>query len=162
MGKGRRALFFYPGVLGGLEMSQGIYNRVTAKARLATMVGAVPLLAPHMKLYSNDFTPLPTSILGDFTEATFGGYTMQAPTFSAPVYDQNGIPAAPMGPVTFTCDGSSSGFAYGWYLIDSTGALVCAGRFDNAPLSFVSNGDAAVLFLMFGLTDAQLTVAQGP
>jgi len=131
------------------------------KSRLAVAVAAVPLLAPKMALFKNDIVPTPSNVLADFTEADFTGYAQQSPVFGAVVIDENGIPVAPASS-TFTASGSAiTNTVYGMYLLDSTGALVGAARFDS-PRGFANLGDFEIVTLLFGLTDATISTAVGP
>jgi hypothetical protein len=116
------------------------------------MVGAAPLLAPVLHLFQNDFTPLPTSVVGDFDEADFGGYGTELPVFTAPVFGPNGLISAPAGVQNFICDGTApSNMVFGWYLLDSAGGLVMSGRFAAAK-PMAANGDAITLVLFLGLS----------
>jgi len=42
-------------------------------------------------LYTNDFSPLPTMIAGDFVEASFDGYVRQSVSFDPVMIDSGGI-----------------------------------------------------------------------
>lgn len=138
-----------------------VYSNVNELVRLTAAIGAAPLAAPEFRLYENDFTPLETSILTDFTEATFGGYVSQTPTWGAPGFDQSGIATAPASMV-FTADGTLAGVAYGIYMLGSTGLLVAAARFADGPYNFAVNGDQLVLTVLFGLAQGNVNVAVGP
>lgn len=138
-----------------------VYSTINSLLRLTTMVTAVPFIATHLKLYQNDFTPNDNSILADFTEATFGGYAPMAITFAAPGLDQSQTPVAP-APFLFTADGTLAGQAFGAYLLDSTGKLVCGGRFGAAPYNFAHAGDQLAGTLLFGMENGSVTVAVGP
>jgi hypothetical protein len=142
-------------------MSAFVYNIVEELTRLATAVGAVPLLAPTVHLYQNNFTPTPTSLLADFTECTFSGYAAVAAPFGTPGLDVTNIPVAPL-PVTFITDGVTPGVAYGIYIVDSAGHLVCGARFDAAPYNFAIAGDLLSGVILFGLDQGTMTVAVGP
>ena len=141
-------------------MSLLVYSRIKQIAELAALVAAVPFIAPKLRLYSNDFTPLPTSILGDFTAATFGGYAEDTLAWGAVGLDGSNTPVAP-APYVFTCDGTSAGIVYGAYLIDSTGAYVCASRFAT-PVNFAVNGDQLAGTVLFGLASGSFNIAVGP
>lgn len=142
-------------------MSNLAYSRVSALARLGTMVGAVPLLAPVFKLFQNNFTPLDTSILADFTIATFSGYADVAAPFLSPGLDPQNVPVAPVQCI-YSTDGITPGVAYGVYVVDSTGALVAAARFDGAPYNFADAGDQLVFTILFGMDEGTVTISIGP
>lgn len=142
-------------------MSSLAYGKVTALARLATMVGAAPLLAPVLKLFSNNFTPDANTILADFTECAFGGYVAGTDPFGAPGLDPSGIPVAPL-PFLFTTNATPPGQAYGVYIVDSAGAYVAGGRFDPAPVAFASPGDLLSGVILFSYEQGTITIAIGP
>jgi hypothetical protein len=137
------------------------YSKVSALARLATMLGAAPLLAPVIKLFQNDFTPTPTSVIGDFTIASFSGYADVTGAFGAPGIDPSGNAVAPH-PCVWSTDGVTPGAAYGLYIVDSAGNLVAGARFDDAPYNFVNAGDQLVCTLLFGMQLGNVTVSLGP
>ena len=142
-------------------MAKFVLSFGSQKSRLAAAVAAAPLLATDLALYTNDLDPESSNVLADFTEATFGGYARADLVFGAVVIDDNGIPVAPASG-TFTCDGTApSEICFGCYLLDSTGALVGAGRFPE-PKSFAVLGDFEIVALLFGLVDATITLAEGP
>ena len=133
------------------------------KSRLVTAVGAAPLVAAKVQLYTNDILPTLNSVIGDFTEATFGGYTAggNAVGWGTVGINSNGVPVCPSDQ-DFIADGTGpTETAFGALLVDSTGALVAAGRFDE-PRTFVNNGDNCPFILLFGLTLGSLTLATGP
>jgi hypothetical protein len=142
-------------------MSALVYGTASELARLTTMIGAVPLLAPTFHLFENNITPLSTSLIGDFVEATFSGYAAVAAPFLAPGLDPNNNPVAPVQCVYIT-DGITPGVAYGVYILDSAGHLVAASKFDNAPYNFAVAGDQLVFTILFGLDLGTVTVSIGP
>ena len=95
-----------------------------------------------VRLFASNTTPTSASVLADFTEASFAGYTSggTAPVYAAPatVSGQGKMSASQ---ITFTR--SSTGTAqiiYGWYLVDTgTSKVVKAERFD-AAISVSSSG----------------------
>jgi len=131
-------------------MGAAVFQNATMTARLDAMVGAAPLIAPVLHLYVNDFTPLPTSVVGDFTEAAFGGYATTLPVFGDAIVGPGGLISCPAGIHIFTCDGTDGEVVYGWYLLDSAGGLVCAGRF-AAPRNMAADGDTIAMVIFFGL-----------
>lgn len=67
---------------------------------------AVPALPWYLVLYKNNFTPLETSVLADFTEATFTGYSpeeLTRATWQAPAMVANkALIQYGTGPITWT------------------------------------------------------------
>lgn len=77
----------------------------------------------HLRLYQNDYTPEPDSASGNFTEATFPGYTSENLTgdWGAPVESADGKWYIEAPPITFSWSGvGSSNVIYGWYIDDGT------------------------------------------
>lgn len=105
----------------------------------------------RLKLYSNNFTPVTTSMVGDLTETTGGGYTdkilgasdwefMMAQSLTGYKYA--------LGKTAFqqVFNFSSTGATvYGWYVTDAgSGDLLFAERFANVP--FISQENSFVRF----------------
>lgn len=90
----------------------------------------------HVRLYSNNYTPVNSSTASDFTEATFTGYAEVdiAPSdwgasaiVSNVAYSTSGVTPA------FTCSGGSPQTVYGWYAVGATsGKVRAAQKFDTA------------------------------
>jgi hypothetical protein len=135
------------------------YANASIAARLNLARSAAPLLAPTVHLFSNDFTPTPRTLVGAFVESAFSGYAAGTPTLGPVVTDDVGNPVSPATNVTFTTDGITPGVAFGYYMLDSAGALLLSGRFPNAPKTFANPGDSAVLTILFGLDSGEVAVA---
>lgn len=85
-------------------------------------------------LFTNDFTPTPSSNNGDFTEATFDGYAGVGRTYSTttgPTLDGDDQQVRMGGDYfAFNCTGSPQ-TVYGWYLTDDTSsAWLLADKYD--------------------------------
>ena len=95
-----------------------------------------------VKLFQNDHTPSDSDTDSDYTEADFGGYSAGSLSKDGGVgTDGAGKAAQDYDPITWTHDGSSSDQdVYGWYIEDSGGTLVCASRFDAAPVTMGTGG----------------------
>lgn len=98
-----------------------------------------------LRLFQNNFTPTPLSLVGDFTECNFTGYgaktalttwrTWNDADDASQVVDQTIIELFAAGAI------SAPQTAYGWYLTDAAGTVLLAwGRFDE-PYTFIANGD---------------------
>ena len=85
------------------------------------------------RLNDNNYTPVHTSVPGDFNEASFVGYSPVAPNFAAAFV--NGASKAEIDSAViswlFTA-GVGTATVFGWYLTYDTGGgdvLVCASKF---------------------------------
>lgn len=99
------------------------------------------ILTPDLTihLYSNDYTPLPTSTAANFTEVTGGGYASKPLTFTNWTITPNAPSVAlyTLQTWTFTGTTDSPGTIYGYYVTrDSDGALMWAHRFPTAYTPF--------------------------
>lgn len=89
-------------------------------------------------LYTNNLTPLLTTVLGDFTEAAWAGYVAQTVvdadfTIKAVVSHLGSFLAAP---VAFANTSGAPVNAYGYFVTDNTtGDFVTCARFDSAPVT---------------------------
>lgn len=101
-----------------------------------------------LRLYSNNVTPLDTSIAADFTEVTGGGYANKPITFAnwgitggAPttaVYNATQL-------WTFTGATTGPGTIYGYYVTrNSDGKLMWAERFPAANVPFVPENGSKI------------------
>jgi hypothetical protein len=91
-----------------------------------------------LKLYSNNYTPDATSVVAQFTEVTGGGYAEKTLTGSSWNPSTNSI-TYPQQTWTFT---GSAGNVYGYYVIlDTSGTLMFAEKFDGGPYNISTSGD---------------------
>ena len=100
--------------------------------------------ALKIHLFKNNYTPLTTSVIGDFTESTFAGYaaasltTWPTPTVAAHV--------ASMAAAAVTFTRSTTGATeaiYGYYVTDNASTvLLWAERDANAPINVTNSGDS--------------------
>lgn len=113
-----------------------------------------------LRLYQNNYTPVVGSVLADFTEANFKGYTGQSLTDFGGVYENASHNAeSDSGVHTFTyisaSSGSSSNDIYGWYTVDAFGRVGPAARF-SAPVPITLNGDGLSLSIQILFEDGAL------
>jgi len=86
----------------------------------------------RISLFQNDYTPVITSLIGDFTEASFGGYS--GPAVIASWTLSGGGWVSPRFLIThpdvvWTADGTTTNIIYGFYVWDdATGDLLWAER----------------------------------
>lgn len=116
-----------------------------------------------VRLYSNDATPSPTSVAGDFTEVTGGGYSLQGLVAADwGITGTNPTTASYGETISFTFTGAPSGNdgkVYGYYVTVRTGTdagtMVWGDRFTNAPIIIANNGDEIRITTMtLGLNNA--------
>lgn len=94
-----------------------------------------------IKLYINDQTPIETDIVGDYTEATGGGYAQVALTAGSWAVTSGTPSSADYPQITWNFTGSV-GNVYGYYIVRAIGGeLMWAERFTNGPFNIQNNGD---------------------
>jgi len=104
------------------------------------------------KLFQNDITPGPNSVVADFTEANFGSYaSVTLSTWGAPYVDVDGIAKVSPPSSQFQPDDSDDpNTIYGFY-VTQAGAptvLLYAARLDT-PVPLVTPADALILIAAF-------------
>lgn len=102
-----------------------------------------------VRLFKNNFSPNPASLLADFDEADFTGYAESAPVvWGVPYLDVDGIIKVTAGSVQYTQTGTgTTNTCYGWYLVGDPGGteyLIGSERFDS-PVSFTFTGAGKVV-----------------
>ncbi len=76
-------------------------------------------------LYTNNYTPVHGTVIGDFTEAAFSGYANQALTsWSSPALDGSFHAFTTADPVQFANTSGSGQVVYGYFLTDINGDLI--------------------------------------
>jgi len=100
----------------------------------------LPLTA---RLYTNNYTPLDTSVLGDFTEAAGGGYAAISLGTTWTVDTLHVTPAVAVHPaISYVFTGTLTGLTtvYGMYITDSSNVVIFAEKF-GTPFQPRNNGD---------------------
>jgi len=102
----------------------------------------------YVRLFRNNFTPDPSSVLGDFTECNFTGYAAQQVNskFGTPYKVIDGKYQTDSSAFTFTCSSGLSQDAYGWYLTFYDGATTTvrkSGVFAS-PITFAPGGSVNI------------------
>lgn len=103
-----------------------------------------------VKLFKNNITPTVSSVIGDFTEANFTGYSSQTLVYSgSPVHDvANHVWYQPCTTLTWTMGTpGTTNSIYGCYLVDSGGRLRGCGRLDGAPAPMTTAGQTVSITL---------------
>jgi hypothetical protein len=96
-----------------------------------------------LKLYTNNYIPLDTSVAGDFTEASGGGYSAATLANGSWTVDTGHNPSdAVYAEQTWTFTGalSASATIYGYFVVDADGTLILAEKFDYS-FTPAKNGD---------------------
>jgi len=105
-----------------------------------------------LKLYKNNYTPVDASVVGDFTEANFNGYTaggVSVTTFSVPA-TVAGKASTTANPAAWTKSAGGTGNdIYGYYVTDAAGTtLLWAERAAAAPISMNNTGEGITVTLV--------------
>jgi len=104
-----------------------------------------------LKLYSNDFTPLLASVVGDFTESTFTGYsarTLARSGWGAPATNAQGKGELQFSP-DLTWTAASSQTVQGYFVVDASNVMIFAEKF--AQSRNLVSGDILTLSARFTL-----------
>lgn len=118
------------------------------KTALAAVITATKL---KVHLYTNNYTPIGSTTITDFTEATFTGYAAQNVPALGVVFTNDS------GQAEFDCTATSTWTAtdavtpntiYGYYVVDSTTGTIVrwAERFDT-PVDMTAAGKTLILLL---------------
>jgi len=96
-----------------------------------------------LKLYSNNQTPGKTDTEANYTEATFTGYSAVTLTGGSWTVTSANPAVASYAQQTFTSSANqSTQNIYGYFVIQTTsGKLMWAERFSDAPVPITNNGD---------------------
>ena len=93
-----------------------------------------------LKIYTNDYTPVEGSVVGDFTEATAAGYAaIELAGASWTIASSVGVTTASYAQQTETFTAASTN--YGYYITNNGGTQVLwAERFSDAPHTIPAGG----------------------
>jgi hypothetical protein len=107
-----------------------------------------------LRLYSDNQTPAKTDVVGDYTEVSGGtGYSAATLTPADWIMTPGDPSTAAYPQVTFAFTGAA-GNVYGYYVTRaSTGDLMFANRFSNAPINIANNGDEIRITLTITLNN---------
>lgn len=95
-----------------------------------------------LRLYQNNYTPISTSVLADFTIATFSGYADETPSFGSATPISGVMTITDSSQRNFTHNtGGTSNTVYGYYVVDTlAGKVLWAERF-SASILMQNDGD---------------------
>jgi hypothetical protein len=106
-----------------------------------------------LRLYSDNQTPAKTDLVGDYTEVSGNGYAAVTLTPANFVMTPGDPSSAAYPQVTFAFTGAA-GNVYGYYVTRATtGDLMFANRFSNAPINIANNGDEIRITLTITLNN---------
>lgn len=106
-----------------------------------------------LKLYSNNKTPAKTDVAADYTEVSGFGYSSVTLTPANFTFTPGDPSSAAYPQLTFTFSGAA-GFIYGYYVTQATsGLLIFANRFTNAPIQIANAGDEIRITLSITLNN---------
>lgn len=106
---------------------------------LQYIVGLVEAGNPVLHLYSNDVTPSDSTVIADITEATSVGYAPITLVSSNWTTTQvAGVTTAVYSEQTFSF--STDAVCYGYYVTNTSGALLWLERFSGAPFDLPDGG----------------------
>jgi len=106
-----------------------------------------------LRLYSDNQTPAKTDVSGDYTEVSGSGYAAVTLTPADFVFTDGDPSTAAYPQVTFAFN-AAAGNVYGYYVTQATsGNLMFANRFSNAPINIANNGDEIRITLTITLNN---------
>lgn len=112
-----------------------------------------PLYLAEYRLYQNDFTPVGTMVIGDFTVATFDGFAAKAAAWNPSLVNVNGFAVTYADSMLWVPTGTTTpNTIFGYYVTDTGGTnLLYARRFDTPiALTGPTTGFAMIPSFSFG------------
>ncbi len=99
--------------------------------------------ALNLHLFQNNYTPSDSSVIGDFTEATFDGYAAETLSGWTSASVTAHVATSNATPIAFVKTGSvTSNNIYGYYVTNSANTVMYwAERDGAAPIVMNANGD---------------------
>lgn len=121
-------------------MAAPLYGNQLLTTQASDLKSYLNVGVKHLRLFKNSFLPTPASLLSDFQECTFTGYSAKllSNIFGNPTKVQDGQYQIDSGLQTFSCTGGLSQAIWGWYVDDGT-FLLAAQVFASAT-TIVSGG----------------------
>jgi len=128
-------------------MSQIVWERGQALANISNIAGSVPISAANIRLFKNDFHPLQTSILGDFTEADFTGYNDVPLNMTTFFFDPvTGLAMGSVAEIFQPTGVTITNQVFGWYITDDPATVWYAAERFDAPVNMASAADVCEFF----------------
>jgi hypothetical protein len=108
--------------------------------------GQSPLASAELRLFQNNYTPLHSSVLGDFTEADFNGYAAASQTWTVAVMGSNrAVITGNSNVFTKAAGGTGNPSIYGYYLTTPGGGALIGGRRFAAPIDMNDDDDSMMV-----------------
>jgi hypothetical protein len=119
------------------------------------------LEAWSLRLFKNDYTPVVGSVLADFTQADFTGYSAKTltrsqtgSTWGAASIASNIAQSEYATDQSFTYTGATSQSVYGWYIVGATsGKVILAHRWTDGARVAVGDGQINVNDITFQMSN---------
>ena len=131
-----------------------VFTQAGEVIALQNIVNAASPQTLVLRLYSNNQTPSGLDTAGNYTELSGYGYSGVTLTPGSFTF-ATGTPCTATYPqISFTFTGAA-GYIYGYFVTQaSSGNLVFANRFTNAPIQIANNGDQIRVTLTIQLQNA--------
>jgi hypothetical protein len=98
----------------------------------------------RFRLYTNNYAPIRSSTIGDFTQAAWSGYAealLFGGNWTAGTFSGNVLISPYAATVTIGNTSGVSQSAYGFYIVDNTSMhVIWAAQFDTPPMSIPPGG----------------------
>lgn len=122
---------------------------------LEWMLGKTAPEAMTLKLYSNNYTPIETSVAGSFTEVSGNGYAAKSLAGASWAVTSGDPAVGAYALQTFTFTGGA-GAVYGYFVVGATsGTILWAERFTDGPYTVSVSGDTIRVTPRMTLKDQQ-------
>jgi hypothetical protein len=119
-------------------------------AVLGYLVGLWNTTTLTIQLFKNNYTPVDTSVLGDFTAADFNGYSPLSVTgWGTPATVGLRARSAAASQTWTKGVGGTGNDVYGYFITDSSSSLVWAERDPNAPIDMNTDGNQYIITPVF-------------
>jgi hypothetical protein len=130
-----------------------VFTNAAESIALKNFLNNTPPQTLVLKLYTNNRVPDKLDVAADYTELSGFGYSSVTLTPASFTFTPGDPTTATYPQITFTFTGAA-GSIYGYYVIQSTsGLLMLANRFSNAPINIANNGDEIRITLTLTLNN---------
>jgi len=124
----------------------------TAEVALLDEIHAI-LPTSEVRLFQNNLTISATTVIGDFTEATYSGYAAQTSAWTTPATDGSGRAHTQSDVLQYAhSGGATANTIYGYYVVSSGGDLLFAEKFASS-ITMDDSTDAFNLQIDFRLRE---------
>jgi hypothetical protein len=133
-------------------MSNIVIPNVAKVELLERLVGSDSDVPEKLRLFQNNLTIGPTTVLSDFTQANFSGYvagTLTGVSVSGTL-DSDNRAVATWSDITFTKSGATGNTIWGYYVTNNMGGFCWAEKFDS-PVVLDTDGEFLTITPKFTL-----------